>query len=1026
VNRCERCGADAAPGSKLCQECASPIEAESFERTRPIRLPGERVTGGATRPDVHVPDLRRSGGPALERIRASVAAADARLAASGGAADGRRVAGAPAREDDTFPTVIVRGEPLSGSYTVHGVRVRFVGRRDELRDLLAAAGKLAAEGRGRFGAVLGAAGAGKTRLLYELAARLGRVHDGPEMTLLRCRDEARPRPYEPVRRLVRAILQIEAGASSASALRALGTHAQRWGLPPPEASEATAQIARLLGLESREARDESGERTRPWKPGGGSAAEGGPGAPGAKPGAAHQWQSGNEKLHRALGALLAAEARRRPLLLVLEDAHAADPGTTAFAAAMARELRGAAAGLLVVGRALPPGFDASALDFTMTLGPLPDEEARLLLRAILARLPDPPEALLAMTLERAKGNPFAVEEVVRLLIETGAIHADAERWSVDAARLARAATELPKALDDLVRIRVASLSSEEREALRKAAVCGEVFPDGAIAMIELLEGRKLEDFDLFGDEERRRLDAVLGGLVRKDLLLARGVAPTGGADREYAFKHPVVRRQIYEGVDETRRRRYHYLVAQWLAARAGAGVDPEDVAVHFDEAAQPRDAARYYLRAADRARTAGAHERAITLYSRALDLLDHDDIAPRHRALRSLGEIHLMTGEHKESRRAFRATLRAAAALGDRAAGGAALRALGRLHLNVGEYDHAQQYLERAAELLAAAGDRDGLADALDLRASVALYRGSFRAVDEALEYYGRALESRRLAAAGGNPARVARSLIGIGELEMARGALRKAELGFEEAAELLRRSDAPGDLARALEGLAAVHAERGEHGRSVTLLAEALQLADQLADRRRRGSVLVGLGRGYLRLGRVGDAVAAMNEAAEIVEALGDRFGLGEARRGLASAYTALDEHRRAEELCEEALRAAEESGSKLSLGRSLRALGDALTSEVYTDHQGTDPRERRARADAHYRRAILIFEEMGHELELAKSYGAYGRFLHEHGDATKGRDYLARAKEIVGRAEEEPAGKRRFIPALTPAPTPPTGTKA
>jgi predicted ATPase len=291
-------------------------------------------------------------------------------------------------------------------------------------------------------------------------------------------------------------------------LRALSAHAQRWGLPAPETAEALAHVARLLGLEARE---ESGERTRPWR------------------------ERGAEKLHRALGAMLAAEARRRPLLLVLEDAHVADAGTAGFAAAMARELAGTPAAVLVVGRELPAPIEAGTLDFTMKLEPLGEEEARLLLRAILTRLPDAPDALLAMTLERARGNPFAIEEVVRLLIETGAIQADAERWSVDGARLARAASDLPKALEDLVRIRVASLSTEEGEVLRKAAVCGELFTDGAIAMIELLEGWKLEDFDLFGDEERRRLEGVLAGLVRKDLILPRGDAPTGGGDKEYAF-----------------------------------------------------------------------------------------------------------------------------------------------------------------------------------------------------------------------------------------------------------------------------------------------------------------------------------------------------------------------------------------------------------------------------------------------------------------------------------------------------------
>ena len=80
--------------------------------------------------------------------------------------------------------------------------------------------------------------------------------------------------------------------------------------------------------------------------------------------------------------------------------------------------------------------------------------------------------------------------------------------------------------------------------------------------------------------------------------------------------------------------------------------------------------------------------------------------------------------------------------------------------------------------------------------------------------------------------------------------------------------------------------------------------------------------------------------------------------------------------------MRIARELGSQLSLGRSLRALGDALSSEIYSDQKGTDPNPRRLRANEMYRRAIAIFEEMGHELELAKSYAEYGRYLAEAGD--------------------------------------------
>ena len=93
-----------------------------------------------------------------------------------------------------------------------------------------------------------------------------------------------------------------------------------------------------------------------------------------------------------------------------------------------------------------------------------------------------PAALRAVITDGAEGNPFYMEELVKMLIDDGVIDVDAERWRVLPDRLL--AARVPPTLTGVLQARLDALQPRERSALQQAAIVGHVFWDQALAAID--------------------------------------------------------------------------------------------------------------------------------------------------------------------------------------------------------------------------------------------------------------------------------------------------------------------------------------------------------------------------------------------------------------------------------------------------------------------------------------------------------------------------------------------------------------
>jgi predicted ATPase len=183
-------------------------------------------------------------------------------------------------------------------------------------------------------------------------------------------------------------------------------------------------------------------------------------------------------IHRVLRAL----SKRGPLVLVCEDIHWADPVSVEVFVQLLPLATPQPILLILAGRAETdaPGWrlvshSQAMLGEAITeirLQPLSESDSRVLV-ANLLEIESLPEQVRTQILTRAEGNPFFVEEVIRMLIERGAIARSGERWMANDTIIG---VEIPETLHSLLLARIDQLSDDAKRSLRVASVIGRQFP----------------------------------------------------------------------------------------------------------------------------------------------------------------------------------------------------------------------------------------------------------------------------------------------------------------------------------------------------------------------------------------------------------------------------------------------------------------------------------------------------------------------------------------------------------------------
>jgi len=438
--------------------------------------------------------------------------------------------------------------------------------------------------------VVGEAGIGKSRLLREF---VDRIETGPERVLLlqgRATPQTLARPYGLLFDVIGWHFGIGEGDATDAAQRKLvaGVVPLLQAETGTDAAEGHAHLlGHLIGIDFTTSRHVHGIVD-------------------------DRLQIRSRGVHAAVRVLrrLAATGGM-PLVLQLEDVHWADGESLDFIDHLADV--GADIPLLVVALARPTLFErrpASATDRTASeridLAPLDEAASGRLAGELLKEMTDIPAVLRERLTRSAEGNPFYMEELVRMLVDQGAIDirgAEGSGWRLDATRLVTA--RLPTTLIGIVQARLDELEPDERLALQQASVIGTVFWDRTLAALDA------------------RAPLALASLCRRELLRPEPDASVEGVTA-FAFRHQILQQVTYDTLLRRERRALHAAAARWFAALAEARVGDflATTAEHYERADEPMPAAEFYVRAAEHAGARYARDAAAALATRALEALD--------------------------------------------------------------------------------------------------------------------------------------------------------------------------------------------------------------------------------------------------------------------------------------------------------------------------------------------------------------------------------------------------------------------
>jgi class 3 adenylate cyclase/tetratricopeptide (TPR) repeat protein len=505
---------------------------------------------------------------------------------------------------------------------IEGLSSPLVGR-DEPLDRLRTALARVGEGRGGVVAIRGEAGVGKSRLVAEVQ----RSHtDGLDWAEGRCLSFTQGTSYAPARGLLYDLIGVRPDDSLVRIESALRTSVR--DACSEEGREVFPYLARLLDVPL-------------------SASE-----------ADTLTQLTTAVLHaRTLGAFqvfLRARAARRPLVLAWEDLHWADPSTLQLLKTLL-PIGGEAPLLLLLAYRLEDGpirllHDEltgrwSGLVEAVELTALDAEDSLTLFSNLLDVGSLAPTVRKAI-LERADGNPFFLEELVRALIDSD-ILASADPSAV----------RVPTTIGGVLMARIDGLEPQSRQTLQSAAVVGRVFHRSVLRRVVAPDG--LSD----------GLDTAVTELLRREFIRHRpedGIAGPAGGDAEFIFKHAVTQDVAYESLLITRRKALHERVGRAMEHLFAGRLDEvaAELAYHFAKAEATTEAVQYFTRAGDRAKAAYANAEAGEFYRQALDQIDRarDAGEPEPNGGWAPTEAHLhehladlleLTGRHEAARESY-------------------------------------------------------------------------------------------------------------------------------------------------------------------------------------------------------------------------------------------------------------------------------------------------------------------------------------------------------------------------------------
>ena len=672
----------------------------------------------------------------------------------------------------------------------------------------------------------------------------------------------------------------------------------------------------------------------------------------------------------ALKRVLLRESHGQPLLLVFEDLHWIDTETQALLDSLVESLPTAHLLLLVNYRPEYQHWWSAKTYYTQVrLDPLAPVSADQLLQALLGA--DPSLAPLThLLITRTEGNPFFLEESVRTLLETGVLVGE-----LGAYRLAQAlpTIQVPATVLAVLAARIDRLPPEEKRLLQTAAVIG---TEVSLPLLQAI-----------AEVPQAALQRGLGHLQAVEFLYETRLFP----EREYTFKHALTHEVAYGSLLQERRRVLHARIVEVLETLAPERVTEqvERLAHHAVRGEVWDKAVSYCEQAGARADDRAAFREAVTSFEQALQALAHlpEDGDTRRRAIDlrlALGGTLRALGEYGRHLTLLGEAEALTTALDDRDRLVQVLAKMGQTRRITGDHDGAIAAGQQALALAVALGERT-----LQVHVSFHLGQG-YQAIGD----FGRAAELLRWSAeaADQEPGTLStdiriESRAWLVRTLSALGAFAEGRRHGEEAlhlATLEGRGSTP-IIAYGCLGILAL--AQGDLAHAIRVYDQGLALCRASGNRTWLRPIAAGLGYAAALQGRLAEGQALLEEAISEDIRTGGLSGNAYRVAWLSEVCRLAGRGAEAWQHARQALDLARQHKERGDEARALHQLGTVQAHAAPPDV---------AQAEASYRQALALAEEIGMRPLVAHCHRGLGTLYATIGQREQARTALSTASEM------------------------------
>ena len=720
------------------------------------------------------------------------------------------------------------------------------------------------ENKGQVLCIVGDAGRGKSRLIYEFQNQF----DPDKVTCLesQCMAFGKNIPYGPIKELLKKNFRISEGDSKETISRLLQKRIQKID------NRLMKSMPVLLKLLSADQKDETIENTDPERT--------------------------KKLIFEALRILILSGSQIKPLILVVENLQWIDNTSEAFMSYIVESIANFPVFLILtcrIGYDYP--FRAKSYSRLISLTRLSDIDSKTIIQSLL---PDAslPRNFIRKILDKAGGNPLYIEEMIKSLLEKGTIvkESDGFRLTKDVREI-----EIPETIQEIVLSRIDRLEEYSKQTIQAASVIGREFS------LKLLSLK---------DQIERQLEGCIKELKNLELVSEKTFSP----EIEYIFKNVVTKDVIYNSLLLKRRKELHKKIAQTIEEIHKDKTDDylEMLAYHYVHSDEVDKAVLYLVKAGEKAQSVYGNMEGISFFKEAIHLMTShpgawdEELKKSHVGLAALYDL---VGDYRRSMEHYHACIEMAQSVEEAAE---YQRKIGIVCEKKGDLDEALRCYEKAMDKINTVENK---IEAARISMNIGWVYGRMADFDRAAEFNNRAL---KIFQEKGNDYETAQVFNNLAVIKEFCGQWEEAETYNQESIRLVKKTGDQRKLASFYISAGLLNLKRGATAEAEAYFDKSYTIAEAIGNTLGMANAALNLGKVYTTLDKFAKARACFEESLLLFEKIEARSKLCQNFAAMGDLLIKMRNLDEAKRYCNEGMEIAQEGSYQFDIAKILCLLGE------------------------------------------------------------------------------------------------------